>query len=363
MVTVWLISVAVVVSVGFTLTEAQPEANFKCLTENATCRSLTDYTSTNTTTLKEIATLFGVKHFLDLLGANNLPSNTNNSYKVNPNQVIKVPFPCKCSNRTGTSNHVPRYKIVPGDGLDAIARVRFAGLVKYQQIQTANKIPDADNITAGATIWIPLPCSCDQVNGSSVMHYAHIVQSESSIQSIAQEYGTSQQTLLKVNGLDDPKKLQAGQLLDVPLPVCNSSIKSDSSDYPFLVPNATYFYTAHQCVKCKCDSTVGNNNLQCEASNLKPINNWSVCPSTECSGSVLLGNTTSTDSCSRTVCDYTGYTSRNISTTLTTQNTCAVAPSGSGDSDSGASRSMLNGWVLNKLLILIHFLILFVYLL
>lgn len=104
MVTVWLITVAVVLvaSVGIiTVTEAQPEANFKCLTKNATCRSLTDYTSTNATTLKEIATLFGVKHFLDLLGANNLPSNTNNSYKVNPNQVIKVPFPCKCSNGTG----------------------------------------------------------------------------------------------------------------------------------------------------------------------------------------------------------------------------------------------------------------------
>lgn len=363
MVTVWLITVAVVASVGFTLTEAQPEANFKCLTKNATCRSLADYTSTNATTLKEIATLFGVKHFLDLLGANNLPSNTNNSYKVNPNQVIKVPFPCKCSNGTGTSNHVPKYKIVPGDGLDAIARVKFAGLVKYQQIQTANKIPDANNITAGATIWIPLPCSCDKVDGSSVMHYAHIVPIGSSIESIAQEYGTSQQTLLSLNDLDDPKKLQAGQLLDVPLPVCNSSIKSDSSDFPFLVPNATYFYTANECVKCKCDSTGVNNNLQCEASNLKPINNWSVCPSMECSGSVMLGNTASTASCSRTVCDYTGYTSRNISTTLTTQNTCAVAPSGSGDSDSGASRSMLNGWVFNKLLILIHFLILFVYLL
>lgn len=108
------------------------------------------------------------------------------------------------------------------------------------------------------------------------------------------------------------------------LTVCNSSIKSDSLDFPLLVPNATYFYTAHECVKCKCDSTGGNKNLQCEASNLKPINNRTVCPSLECSGSVLLGNTTSTNSCSRTVCDYTGYyTSRNISTTLATQNTCA----------------------------------------
>ncbi|PNX84306.1 putative receptor-like GPI-anchored protein 2 [Trifolium pratense] len=69
-------------------------------------------------------------------------------------------------------------------------------------------------------------------------------------------------------------------------------------------------------------------------------------------------------SCNRTVCDYSGYTSSNISTVLVTQNACAVTPSsGGGDSDSGASRSILNGWVWNKLLVLIHFLLFFVYLL
>ncbi|XP_045826834.1 lysM domain-containing GPI-anchored protein 2 [Trifolium pratense] len=356
---IWLITIAVVVA----STQAQPEANFQCKTENATCRSITEYTNPNTTTLKEIATLFGIKHYLDFLGANNLPTNTQNSYKVSPNTVIKVPFPCKCNNGTGKSNHVPKYKIKPGDGLDAIARTRFAGLVKYQQIQTANKIVDANNITAGDTIWIPLPCSCDKVDGNSVMHYAHIVESGSSIDSIAQEYGTTQLSLLTINGIKDPKTLEAGQLLDVPLPVCNSSVKSDSIDFPLLVPNGTYFYTANQCVKCKCDS-INNFMLQCEPSNQKPINNWSVCPSARCSASVLIGNTTSTDSCNRTVCDYSGYTSSNISTVLVTQNACAVTPSsGGGDSDSGASRSILNGWVWNKLLVLIHSLLFFVYLL
>lgn len=364
---VWLYKVititVTVASVALTLTEAQKEADFKCSSEIATCRSLTDYKSPNVTTLKEIETLFGVKHFLDLLGANNFPSNTKDNFKVEADQVVKVPFPCKCGNGTGTSNQIPRYKVKPGDTLDGIARNRFAGLVKYQQIQTANKIPDANNITAGETLWIPLPCSCDKVDGSSVIHYAHIVEADSTIQAIAQQYGTNQQTLLKINGIDDPKSLQAGQLLDVPLPVCNSSVTSDSLDFPLLVPNATYVYTANECVQCKCDSTSNNNfMLQCEPSELKPINRWSVCPTMECSKNVLIGNTTttSTDSCNSTICDYGGYNSRNISMVNATQNTCAVAPSGS---DSGATGSSLSGSVWNKLLILIHFLLFFVYLL
>lgn len=375
MVPVWLLTVTVTVATLLltTLTQAQPEANFKCATE-ATCRSLTDYASANATTLKEIETLFGVKHFLDLLGANKLPTDTKNTYKLNASQVIKVPFPCKCGNGIGKSNNLPRYKIKPGDTLSEIATVRFAGLVKYQQIQTANNIPDANNITAGDTLWIPLPCSCDKVDDSSVLHYAHVVEAGNTIDIIAQKYGTTPQTLLSINGIDDPKTLQAGQVLDVPLPVCKSNVGNNSVDFPLLVPNETYIYTANDCVKCKCDSTGSSNNsnsmLQCEESNVKPINHWSVCPSVKCSANVFIGNTTSTDSCNRTFCDYAGYTSRNISTVLATQNTCAVAPSGSsgsgsgsGGSDSGASRSILNGWVWNKLLILIHFLLFFVYLL
>lgn len=173
---------------------------------------LTTFQATPTTVTKLIPTKSSRFHS----PANVVTEQVNSYFSLIPNKLTINILTFTVS--TGTSNHVPRYKIVPGDGLDAIARFRFAGLVKYQQIQTANKIPDANNITAGATIWIPLPCSCDQVDGSSVMHYAHIVPMGSSIQSIAQQYATRQQTLLSLNDLDDPKNLLAGQLLDVPLP-------------------------------------------------------------------------------------------------------------------------------------------------
>lgn len=208
-------AIAVVLVVG--LAEAQPEAHFRCSVENGTCRAVTDYKHPNGTTLEDIKSLFNVKHLPDILGANNLPTNTSSSYRVGANEVVKVPFPCKCSNNTGLSNGVPLYRIKKGDTLFDIATTTFAGLVKYPQIQVANNITDANNITAGDTLWIPLPCSCDEVGGSSVVHYAHLVQTGSSVEGIAQQYGTTQQVLLSLNGIDDPKSLEAGQVLDVPL--------------------------------------------------------------------------------------------------------------------------------------------------
>ncbi|XP_050908887.1 subtilisin-like protease SBT1.3 [Lathyrus oleraceus] len=80
------------------------------------------------------------------------------------------------------------------DTLSEIATVRFAGLVKYQQIQTANNIPDANNITVGDTLWIPLPRGCDKVDDSSVLHYAHVVESGNTIDIIAQNMVQHQQS-------------------------------------------------------------------------------------------------------------------------------------------------------------------------
>ncbi|TKY59697.1 LysM domain-containing GPI-anchored protein 2 [Spatholobus suberectus] len=112
------------------------------------------------------------------------PSNTTKSHKVGPNEVVKVPFPCACSNGTGLSNGVPLYKIKKGDTLYDIATTTFAGLVKYPQIQVANKLPDANNITPGYA-YIPLPCSCDEVGGISVVHYALLVAAGSTVEGIA----------------------------------------------------------------------------------------------------------------------------------------------------------------------------------
>lgn len=91
------------------------------------------------------------------------------------------------------------------------------GLVTFQEIQAVNNIPDANTIEVGQSLWIPLPCSCDDVDGEKVVHYGHVVAAGSSVEGIAQQYNTSQETLLRLNNLTSPQDLLAGAVLDVPL--------------------------------------------------------------------------------------------------------------------------------------------------
>ncbi|KAK9164677.1 hypothetical protein Syun_005579 [Stephania yunnanensis] len=181
------------------------------------CNALIDYIPPNTTTLSHIKTLFGVPNLHTLLGANSMPLSTPPTQPVPANSTIKILFQCICANGTGVSNRRPVYRVKKGDDLDHIARNVFGALVTYQQIQAVNGIADASLIQIGQELWIPLPCSCDDVDGSEVVHYGHVVASNSTVQQIADAYGTRAETLLRLNGLADPRDLQAGAVLDVPL--------------------------------------------------------------------------------------------------------------------------------------------------
>ena len=112
---------------------------------------------------------------------------------------------------------MPVYTVKKDDGLDFIARTIFGQLLKYQKIVEANNISNPDLIQIGQNLTIPLPCSCDDVDNAKVVHYAHVVEEGSSFAIIAQKFGTSRDTLMKLNGIDDDSKLIAGEPLDVPL--------------------------------------------------------------------------------------------------------------------------------------------------
>ncbi|XP_047325161.1 lysM domain-containing GPI-anchored protein 2 [Impatiens glandulifera] len=304
------------------------EARFTCNSPARTnCSALIDYISINSTTLSEIQTLFGVKHLRDLLGANALSQNTLKTQIVNANQKIRIPFTCSCSNGTGVSNGRPVYTVVAGDGLDSIARNKFAGLVTYQEIAAANSISDPNLIEVGQNFTIPLPCSCDDVDGKKVVHYGLVVESGSSVEGIAQKYGVSSgaDTLLRLNKLASPNDLKAGAVLDVPLPACSSNIGNNSIDYPLLVSNATYVFTASNCVKCSCDAANNNWTLNCEPSS---SDSNQICPSRQCSDSSFIGNST-TSNCNRQSCVYSGYNSSAIFTTVLSERAC---PGSSGHS-------------------------------
>ncbi|KAG6761743.1 hypothetical protein POTOM_034976 [Populus tomentosa] len=401
-----------------TLPTKSSSQTFKC-SSPLTCRSLIDYISPNTTTLSHIKTLFSIKNLRSILGANNLSLSTLPNFTIPAKHPIKIPFTCLCINNTGLSNKQPIYTVQKDDGLYHIAAEVFSGLVTYQEIAAVNNVTDVNLIEVGQKLWIPLPCSCDDVDGVKVVHYGHVVEAGSSLEVIAQEYGTSRNTLMKLNGIANGSSLLAGQVLDVPLQgqyvlpscaicvntcagnqsldsarqcamalilyavrifdsyfptlslgkqgrgsnlkllrerACNSSVRSDSVDSPFLVPNYTYFFTANNCVKCKCDAA-NNWILQCEPSGNKP-SNWSTCPAMQCEGgSLTIGNTT-TSGCNTTTCAYAGFSrDQRIFTTLATQSTC-TAPGGSPGNF--ASRIGLSR---NYLFICIHMILLLVNLL
>ncbi|XP_012067148.1 lysM domain-containing GPI-anchored protein 2 isoform X1 [Jatropha curcas] len=317
---------------------------FKCTTSGQ-CNALIDYVAPNSTTISDIRTLFSIKNLRSILGANNLPLSTSPNQTIAAAQTIKIPFPCKCSNGTGISNKKPIYTVQPGDGLDHIARDVFSALVTYEQIAAVNNIPDVNKILVGQELQIPLPCSCDDVGGEKVVHYGHVVESGSSLDLIAQEYGTTMTTLMTLNSITNASSLKAGQVLDVPLKACNSSVSTTSIDYPLLVPNGTYFFTANSCVKCNCDAA-NNWTLQCEPSGFRPAakSTWSTCPSMRCDGatSLLLSNTTTTG-CNTSTCAYAGFSSQNILTTLATVSTCpATGPGIESPDDNYASRISLS---------------------
>lgn len=328
-------------------------ATFTCnATAMASCRALLGYVPTNATTYAAVKSLFQ-RSLRSLLGANGLPLSTPVSTTVPAGAVVRVRFPCTCSRGSGASarSH-PIYKVKVGDSLDAIARNVFNGFVTYKEIAAANKIPDPTKIEVGQKLWIPLPCSCDPVGGAAVVHYAHVVAAGSSVDGIAAEFGTDEETLLRLNGMSDPKKLQAGQILDVPLRACSSLIRNTSMDRHLLLPNGSYALTANNCVLCSC--SLSSWQLDCHPT--QGLSSSS-CPAAKC-GSLYLGNSSSISACENTTCAYAGYTKNNtftIFTNLTTVSQCGngSAPS-SQPSSSSATRLGLQGLKWLELLIIIH---------
>ncbi|KAJ0966895.1 hypothetical protein J5N97_023812 [Dioscorea zingiberensis] len=222
------------------------------------CQSFIGYVPTNGTTIAAIQSLFQINPRRSLLAANALPLSTPPSFPLPSGSPIRIPLPCLCSNGTGLSNRRPVYTVRPNDGLDAIARGVFNGFVTYQEIAAANNVSDPNRIEVGQRLWIPLPCSCDEVDGRPVVHYGHVVTKGSNLDSIAEEFGTTEQVLMRVNGIQDPNSLEAGQILDVPLPACTSSISDKAMDSLLLLPNSSYTLTANNCIHCSCSSSTWN---------------------------------------------------------------------------------------------------------
>ncbi|OAY70681.1 Chitin elicitor-binding protein [Ananas comosus] len=318
------IVVALVVVVVAALAVAAPAsaANFTCNhTAVAECGGVIGYVAANATTYGAVRSLFQVSTLAALLGANDLPPSTPAAAPVAAGGVVRVPFPCACSNGTGRSNRTPTYTSKNGDTLDAIARNVFGGFVTYEEIADANQIPNPNVISVGDKLWIPLPCSCDPVGGEAVVHLGYSVPHGSTVEGIAEEFGVDNATLMEINGIADPSKLQAEQILDVPLRACSSSIRSNSLDSNLRLANGSYVLTANGCIFCSCSSS--SYQLNCSIAQNKSS---SECDVPKCPGNLFLGSTSSSG-CNVTTCAYNGYTNAtglNISVNpVTNQTKCS----------------------------------------
>ncbi|XP_028548582.1 chitin elicitor-binding protein-like isoform X2 [Dendrobium catenatum] len=327
----------------FLFISSSESVTFNC-SGTTTCQSLAGYVAPNSTTYGAILSLFQVPTLSQLLGANNLPLSTPASFPIPASSVVRVPLPCSCADGKGRSNHTPVYTVKPTDaGLDDIARLTYDLLITYEEIAEVNGIAAPYKIHAGEKLWIPLPCSCDAVDGEEVVHLAHLVEPGSTIDLIAEQFAASPETLLRINGIVDPRKLEAGQAIDVPLKACSSAISSTSLDSNLRLSNDSYALTANDCIQCSCSSASGYQ-LACHST--RGLNKF--CSSVKCNNQLSLGGT-SNSGCEQTTCAYAGYTnatashSTNILTKTVSRSLCsapAPAPSpsgGAGSTPSGGS--------------------------
>ncbi|CAN6218619.1 unnamed protein product [Urochloa humidicola] len=305
------------------LCPAAQAARFACnatAPRASTCQALISYAPPNGTakaTLAAVRALFQLRSHRGLLAANGLPLTTPPTAPAP--MPLRVRLPCLCSGGAGATFQRPTYKVRAGDTLDAIAKQAFAGLVTYQDIAAANNVSDPNKVAVGQQLWIPVPCSCDPVGGEPVVHLTYVVPAGGSVGAIAQEFGSTEENILAVNKMPDAKGLLAGQVLDVPLRACGSSISNTAIDRNLLVPNGSYILTANNCVMCGCSSSTWQ--LDCQAT--QGLSS-SFCPAAKC-GDMFLGNMSSTSSCESKTCSYAGYTNTTsfaILANITTSNVC-----------------------------------------
>ncbi len=100
------------------------------------------------------------------------------------------------------------YIVKSGDTLSAIA-ARYG--TTYQAIANFNGIADPNKINTGQTLRIPSNNSHPAAEASQT----YIVKSGDTLSGIAAKYGTTYQKLAQINGIADPNKIYAGQVIRV----------------------------------------------------------------------------------------------------------------------------------------------------
>ena len=125
------------------------------------------------------------------------------------------------------------YTVVSGDTLSEIAQ-RFD--TTYQELALINGIENPDKIQVGQVLKLPNSSTTSSCN------ITYEVVSGDTLGKIAKKFGTTYQKIASINGITNPDKIQVGQALKIPGP-CSSSISSFSS-----AQNSSSSFTTYEIV-------------------------------------------------------------------------------------------------------------------
>ncbi|RDY11104.1 LysM domain-containing GPI-anchored protein 1, partial [Mucuna pruriens] len=286
--------------------------NIEACSSSDSCPSLLSYLLPWDSKLSEIATRFHVKAS-DILASNSVFPITPSSADqiLSAKSLVKIPIWCFCVDGIRRSISTT-YTVHAADTLASISD-GYGGLVSAQQIQSVNSINATNPLTCGATLVIPLPCTCynNVNNGGTAIYMSYVVQRGESLGSIAAMFAITIYDLETVNGLGDAA-VDPGDILSVPIAACSSATLNWYNE-SMIVPNGSYTLTAGNCIKCTCEPK--DIKMQCVPSGLDIP-----CYNLRCKGSkLIIGDQyvkRSKTSCNLTQCVYRGHRGGKILSSL-----------------------------------------------
>lgn len=167
------------------------------------CQAYAFYTSTSPDflDLASIADLFQVSR---LMISN--PSNISSpSSPLIPNQPLFIPITCSCNNVNNTFGSISyaniSYTIKQNDTFFLVSTNKFQNLTTYPSVEVVNPSLVATNLSIGDNVIFPIFCMCpnkSQTNENYMISY--VVQPLDNISSIASRFGSSEKSIVDVNG-------------------------------------------------------------------------------------------------------------------------------------------------------------------
>ena len=134
------------------------------------------------------------------------PSNISSpSSPLLPNQPLLIPLTCSCNFINTTFGSISysniTYTIKPNDTFFLVSTINFQNLTTYPSVEVVNPNLVATNLSIGDNVVFPIFCKCpDKTKTNSSFMISYVVQPLDNVSSIASMFGTSEKSIVDVNG-------------------------------------------------------------------------------------------------------------------------------------------------------------------